>query len=348
MKKTKIVCTIGPASSDLETAKKMIKAGMNVARFNMSHGNHESHGALVSIIKKAREEMNACVALMIDLKGPEIRIRQFENGKVVLKRGQKFVLTTQNVMGTQDYVSVNYSKFPKIVQKGAKILLNDGLIELKVLDTNSDSVLTGVVVGGELSNNKSINLPGCKLEMDFLSESDKRDIDFAKQIDADILSLSFVSSPKDVLDVKKYLAKIGFDNVKLVSKIENSVGVENLEEIVKVSDGVMVARGDMGVEIEYEKIPSIQKKIIKLCRKYGKVSITATQMLESMITNPRPTRAEISDVANACIDGSTCVMLSGETSAGAYPIESISAMRKIIEECEKEMIFPRDSCFEGN
>ena len=226
-------------------------------------------------------------------------------------------------------------------------MINDGLIELKVLDTNADSVLTQVVVGGELSNNKSINLPDSKLDMEFLSEVDKRDIDFAKLVDADLISLSFVSEAQDVLDARKYLKKIGFEGVKIIAKIENKLGVKNLEEIVKVSDGVMVARGDMGVEVEYEKIPAIQKKIIKLCRMYGKVSITATQMLESMISSPRPTRAEISDVANACVDGSTCVMLSGETSAGEYPVESICAMTKIIEECEKTLEQPRDICFSG-
>jgi len=345
MKKTKIVCTMGPATENVEVVKKMMKCGMNVARFNMSHGTHEYHKFLIDIVKQARAELNLPCAIMIDLKGPEIRIRQFENGRVNLKTGSKFILTTKKVMGTNEYVSVNYSKFPQILSLGDKILLNDGLIELKVLETNAESVLTKVIVGGELSNNKSINLPSIELDMPFLSECDKRDIEFAKEMDADMISLSFVSSADDVMLAKRFVHKIGYDDVIIISKIENKFGTENIEEITKVSDGVMVARGDMGVEIEYEKIPAIQKKIISACRKYGKISITATQMLESMINNPRPTRAEISDVANACIDGSTCVMLSGETSAGNYPIESVDAMRKIVEECEKNIKDGGDSSF---
>ena len=338
MKKTKIVCTIGPASSDFDTMKKMIRAGMNVARFNMSHGTHESHLKMINTLKQAREELGAPVAIMIDLKGPEIRIKQFEEGKVVLKRGQKFVLTSQDIVGHIDGVSVTYKKFPAVVDVGTRVLLNDGFIELKVIDKNKDSVLTEVVVGGVLSNNKSINLPGIDLDMPFLSDADKLDLEFAKYVDADIVSLSFVSKKQDVIDVKRFLNHIGASDVLVVSKIENNFGIENIEEILAVSDGIMVARGDMGVEIDYEKIPAIQKRILSLCKENGKLSITATQMLESMINSPRPTRAEISDVANACIDGSSCVMLSGETSAGTYPVESVRAMSKIIEESEKNFV----------
>ena len=345
MKKTKIVCTMGPSTDNIEVVKKMLKCGMNVARFNMSHGTHEYHKKLIDMVKIARDEMGMPCSIMIDLKGPEIRIRQFEEGKVKLKSGSKFILTTKDVLGTNEYVSVNYSKFPKILSKGDKILLSDGLVELKVLETNSDSVLTKVIVGGELSNNKSINLPNVCLEMPFLSEADKADIEFAKFVDADMVSLSFVSSSDDVICAKRFMQKIGFTTPLVISKIENRFGTENIEDIVLVSDGVMVARGDMGVEIEYEKIPAIQKEIIYQCKKYGKISITATQMLESMVYNPRPTRAEISDVANACIDGTTCVMLSGETSAGLYPIESVDAMRKIVEECEKNITECKDPTF---
>ena len=340
MKKTKIVCTLGPATASVEIMKKMIKAGMNVARFNMSHGTHESHLELINNLKRARAELGVPVAIMIDLKGPEIRIRQFENGSIMLQRGARFILTTKNMVGTNEYVSVNYSRFPKVVTKGTRILLNDGFVELKVIDVNNDSVLTEVVVGGQLSNNKSINLPDVHVEMDFLSSMDKADLDFAKYVQADIISLSFVSSAKDVLDARKYLDKIGFNDAIIISKIENKFGVNDIDEILAVSDGIMVARGDMGVEINYEKIPAIQKNLIALCKKHGKISITATQMLESMMYSPRPTRAEISDVANACLDGSTCVMLSGETSAGNYPVESIIAMGKIIEDCEKELLNP--------
>ena len=335
MKKTKIICTIGPTSESVDVIKKMIRNGMNVARFNMSHGTHEYHKMLVDNVKQARKELSVPCGIMIDLKGPEIRIGQFENGKICLKHGQKFILTTKKVLGTNDYVSVNYSKICKILNIGDRVLLNDGLVELKVIDKNNESVLTKVVVGGELSNNKSINIPNIKLDMPFLSEVDKSDIEFAKMVDAEFLSLSFVSGEEDINIVRKYLKKIDFSNVMIISKIENHSGVENIDEIVQSSDGVMVARGDLGVEIEYEKIPNIQKKIIDTCKKYGKLSITATQMLESMVYNPRPTRAEISDVANACFDGTTCVMLSGETSAGNNPIESVLVMRKIIEESEK-------------
>lgn len=337
MNKTKIVCTIGPSCNDVEILKSMMKAGMNVARFNMSHGTHESHKEMIDKVKQARFELGLPVAIMIDTKGPEIRIKQFEKGKVNLKVGQDFAITTQNVVGDNTIVSVTYAGLPEIVRKGTKILLNDGLIELKVKDKTQDVIYTEVVVGGELSNNKSINIPSVELNMEYLSENDKSDLAFGAAQGADCYSLSFVNHKEDVLDVRKYLKSIGVETPFIISKIESAKGVENMDEIIAVSDGVMVARGDMGVEIAFEKLPHVQKEMIRKAKDLGKYSITATQMLESMVNNPRPTRAEISDVANAIYDGTSAIMLSGETSAGKYPIEAVATMQKIAEETEKSI-----------
>lgn len=334
MNKTKIICSIGPASSDTQTLEKMINAGMDVARFNMSHGTHESHKKLIENVKNARKMAHSAVAIMIDTKGPEIRIRQFEKGKITLSNGDKFTLTTKEVLGNQECVSVSYKKFPKILKKGAKILLNDGNIELKAVKTTSTDVICEVVHGGPLSNNKSINLPGIKTEMPYLSEADKQDLLFAKEMDADYLAISFVSTDEDVKDVRKYLKEIDFKDVKIISKIENQEGVDNIAKILKVSDGIMVARGDLGVEVDFEKIPILQKEFIRKCNDAGKISITATQMLESMIANPRPTRAEISDVANSIFDGTTAIMLSGETASGIDPENVVKTMQRISNETE--------------
>lgn len=335
MNKTKIVCSIGPTSTKVETLEKMIDAGMNVARFNMSHGTHESHKSLIETVKKARQNKGSAVAILIDTKGPEIRIKQFEKGKIFLKNGEKFTLTTEDVVGNEQCVSVTYAKLPKILSKGAKILLSDGNIELRVKKSRGKNVECTVVNGGELSNNKSINLPGIKTEMTYLSQQDKSDLLFAKEMEADYIAISFVGCAQDVLDVKEYLQKIAFEDVKIISKIESDEGVKNFDQILRVSDGIMVARGDLGVEIDFERIPILQKEFIKKCNEVGKISITATQMLESMIENPRPTRAEISDVANAIFDGTTAIMLSGETASGAHPVESVQTMKRIALETEK-------------
>lgn len=334
MNKTKIVCSIGPASNSVETLEKMIDSGMNVARFNMSHGTHDSHRTLIEAVKQARKNKKRPIAIMIDTKGPEIRIRQFKTGKIFLSENQKFTLTTKEILGNQEKVCVSYQNFPKIVKIGTKILLNDGNIELKVEKTNNHEVICSVVHGGELSNNKSINLPGITTNMPYLSEQDKKDILFAKEVDADYLSISFVNCAEDVLQVKKYLSEINFKNVKIISKIESEEGVKNFDKILKISDGIMVARGDLGVEIDFVKIPILQKEFIKKCNFYGKIVITATQMLESMINSPRPTRAEISDVANAIFDGTTAIMLSGETASGKFPVESVETMKRIALETE--------------
>ncbi len=307
---------------------------MNVARFSMSRGTHDSHRELIDMVKQARNELGLPVAIMLDTKGPEIRIRQFKNGKVMLKKGQNFALTTELVTGDNTIVSVSYKKLPSIVRKGTRILLNDGLIELEVLSKTSNIIYTEVVVGGELSNNKSICVPSVELNMDYLSDTDKADIAFGVQENVDVYSISFVNHKEDVIAVREYLKSLGVNNAFIISKIESEKGVENMNEIIKVSDGVMVARGDMGVEIAFEKLPHIQKEMIAEANNNGKFSITATQMLESMVNNIRPTRAEISDVANAIYDGTSAIMLSGETSAGKHPVEAVATMKKIAEETE--------------
>lgn len=335
MKKTKIVCSIGPACADIETLEKMIDSGMNVARFNMSHGTHESHKKLIEAVKQARQNKNAPIGIMIDTKGPEIRIKQFKDGKILLNPKDKFILTTKDVLGDQKRVSVTYKNLPKILKTGTKILLNDGNIEFKVEKVKNDDIYCEVVNGGVLSNNKSINLPDIVTDMPYLSEQDKSDITFAKEMEANFLSISFVNCAQDVLDVKNYLKEIGYSDIKIISKIESQEGVKNFDKILKVSDGIMVARGDLGVEIDFVKIPILQKEFISKCNKCGKIVITATQMLESMITKARPTRAEISDVANAIFDGSTAIMLSGETASGDHPVEAVETMKRIAKESEK-------------
>lgn len=339
MNKTKIVCTIGPACSDEKTLRRMMLAGMDVARFNMSHGTHDSHRELIDKVKKIRFELGLPVSIMIDTKGPEIRIKQFKNGKINLVPNQDFAITTENVLGDSSIVSVTYDKFPEIVKKGTRILLNDGLIEL-VADRVTDRVVyTKVVVGGELSNNKSINLPSVELNMEYLSDVDKSDLAFGVEQQAEVFSISFVNHAQDVIDVRNYLKSLGDNDSFIIAKVESAKGVENLDEIIDAADGVMVARGDMGVEINFEKLPHIQKVMLEKAKNKGKYSITATQMLESMITNSRPTRAEISDVANAIYDGTSAIMLSGETSAGKYPVLAVSTMQKIATETENEILY---------
>lgn len=335
MKRTKIICTLGPASSDKETLKNMITSGMNVARFNMSHGTHQSHSELISAVRQTREELNAPVSILIDTKGPEIRIRDFKDGGVTLVKGKKFTLTTKQIIGDNASVSVSYAGLPKLVKKGTSILLNDGLIELSVLSTTKTDVETKVVVGGYLSNKKSINIPSIDLDMPYISEQDQKDIEFACKQDADYLAISFVNKKEDVIAVKKLITKYGKPNIKIISKIESRLGVQNAHEILEESDGIMVARGDLGVEVDFAKIPVIQKQLIAECNAHGKIVVTATQMMESMTTNSRPTRAEISDVANAIMDGTTAIMLSGESSAGKHPALVVNTMTRIANEIEQ-------------
>lgn len=344
-KKTKIVCTIGPACNDVEILKQMIKAGMNVARFNMSHGSHESHHELIEKVKQARTELGASVGLMIDTNGPEIRLGEFENFSVDLKKGDNFTFVTKKCMGTKEKCFVSVKSFAKLVKVGTIIYANDGLVKLQVESVFDDSVNCKVLIGGVLSNRKSLNIPGLVLDTPYLGKADKEHLLFGIKEGADIYSLSFVCNKKDVIDVRNFLKKNGEDNAILCAKIESELGVRNLDEIIEVSDAVMVARGDLGVEIPFEQIPNVQNDIISKCVKSGKTVITATEMLESMINNPRPTRAEISDVANAVEDGSSAVMLSGETSAGKHPVLCVQTMAKIVQEREKTMNYGKTTDF---
>ncbi len=341
MRRTKIVCTLGPATDDYTVLKNMIRAGMNVARLNFSHGNYEEHSRRIEAVKRARKELDVPIAILLDTKGPEIRIKTFEGDKVKLKKGNKFTLTTREVVGTDKTVSVTYAELPHCVHKGERILVNDGLIELKVESTNATDIVTVIQNDGELSNRKSINLPDNNIDMPYLSDADRADIEFGLEQDVDYIAMSFVRSVDDVRMVKKLLNEHNKNEIQLIAKIENRSGVDNMESILAECDGVMVARGDMGVEIPFEELPGIQKDMIQRCYRQGKKVITATQMLESMITHPRPTRAEISDVANAIYDGSSAIMLSGETAAGAYPVEAVRTMAKIAECAESDINYKK-------
>lgn len=336
MRKTKIVCTLGPASSDRETMKAMLEAGMNVVRLNFSHGTHEGHKKTIEEFRKVRDELGLPAAVLLDTKGPEIRTGNFVNGEEILENGQTFVLTTENTEGTKERVSVTYKDLPKEVIPGNIVLINDGKIVVKVKETTDTEVRGIVVHGGKISNHKGINLPNVKLNMKYISPQDKSDILFGIENDVDYIAASFVRSAKDVMEIKELLAENGGNEIKVIAKIESTQGIENFEEILDVSDGIMVARGDLGVEVAYEKLPGIQKRFIRRCVQSGKIAITATQMLESMIATPLPTRAEITDVANAVFDGTTAVMLSGETAAGKYPVEAVEAMARIAMQAEED------------
>lgn len=336
MKKTKIICTLGPASESEEVLSKMIDAGMNVARLNFSHGTHEEHAKKIEIIKRVREKKKVPLPIMLDTKGPEFRIKTFAKGKVNLKDGDTFTFTTDDVEGDKTRVSVSFAGICEQMLPGDKILLNNGLIIFEVVKVEKPNVVCKVLVGGELSNRKSMFFPDKELEMEYLSEQDKADLKFGVEQGIDFVACSFVSKADDLIAVRNWLRECGDtdDQIELIAKIESRSGVNNLEKIVEVCNGVMVARGDLGVEVPFEELPAIQKTIINKCRIYGKRSITATEMLESMIKQPRPTRAEISDVANAVFDGTSAIMLSGETAAGAYPVEAVRAMAKIAEQAE--------------
>ena len=344
MNKTKIICTIGPASSDIKVMEDMVDAGMNVARLNLSHGTHETHSEYIQKLKTVREKKNVSLGLMFDLKGPEFRIKQFENGAVILAKGENFTLTSSNVVGSKDIVSITYKELPSLVDVGDKILLNDGFIELEVVGTTKYDILTRVIEGGELSNNKSINLPDLVVDMPYLNDVDKKDILFAIENDAEFLALSFVRCASDVKAVKRFIREnAGKDaSIKLISKIESQMGVDNIVEIVEESDGVMIARGDLGVEVDMKMVPIYQKLITKKCNQAGKICIVATQMLESMIHSARPTRAELSDVANAVIDGASVLMLSGETAVGNNVVKTIQTMSDVISESEKNIVVKKD------
>ena len=339
MKKTKIICTLGPSTEREEIISAMADAGMNVARINFSHGTHEEHAKKIAMIKKVREQKQIPLPVMLDTKGPEFRIKTFEGGKIVLDEGDTFTFTTDDIVGDKTRVSVSYTGICEEMFPGDKILLNNGLMIFEVTEVKKPNVICKVVVGGELSNRKSMFFPDKELHLVYLSEQDKADLLFGIEQNVDFVACSFVSKAQDIVDVRNFLKEHGSTDIDLIAKIENRAGVNNLQEILEVSDGIMIGRGDMGVEIPYEELPDIQKTIINACRIAGKRCITATEMLESMIKNPRPTRAEISDVANAVFDGSSAVMLSGETAAGDYPVESVKAMAKIAMQAERNQKF---------
>ncbi|MBQ8836728.1 MAG: pyruvate kinase [Clostridia bacterium] len=341
MRKTKIVCTIGPASETKEVITGLCKAGMNVARMNFSHNTHADHKRRIDLVKEVREELGLPIAIMLDTKGPEFRIGVFEGGKVTLNDGDTFTFTTDNIIGDRERVSVSYAKLPEELSSGDTILLNNGLLSFKVERINDSNIECKVICGGELSDRKSMSFPGKVMKQEYLSEQDKSDIKFGAENGIDFIACSFVSCKQDLIDVHNYLSEINADDIELIAKIENQSGFDNIEEICEHCDGIMVARGDMGVEIPFEQLPAIQKKLITKCRLLGKRVITATEMLESMIQNPRPTRAEISDVANAVYDGTSAIMLSGETAAGKYPVQAVETMAKIAETTENNIHYAK-------
>ncbi len=336
MKKTKIICTLGPASDNEKVLSELIDAGMNVARLNFSHGTHEDHAAKIAMIKNLRNKKKVPLPIMLDTKGPEFRIKTFKDGKIKLKDGDTFTFTTEDIIGDKTRVSVSFKGICEQMNAGDRILLNNGLMIFEVVKVETPNVICKTLVGGELSNRKSMFFPDKELNMVYLSEQDKADLKFGVEQGVDFIAASFVSKAQDVVDIRNWLRECGSPDgeIEIIAKIESRAGVNNLSEILKVCDGVMVARGDLGVEVPFEELPSIQKSIIKACRIVGKRSITATEMLESMVKQPRPTRAEISDVANAVYDGSSAIMLSGETAAGAYPVEAVKAMAKIARQAE--------------
>ena len=341
MRKTKIICTIGPACSDEATLRKMCLAGMNVARLNFSHGSHQEHLVRIRMLQKVREELGVPLAIMLDTKGPEYRIGCFENGKIELKEGDLFTLTTRDVPGNQEMVSVNYKDLCAQLQPGDRVLINNGLLVLEVLETDPEKTRCQVLTGGVLSDRKSMSFPGHVFSHEYLSDQDKADILFGAENDVDFIACSFVSRKEDLIAVHDFLATHNISGIDLIAKIENRAGVDHLEEICAHCDGVMVARGDLGVEIPYEELPAIQKHMITKARMLGKRVITATEMLESMINHIRPTRAEISDVANAVYDGTSAIMLSGETAAGKYPVQAVEAMSRIALETEKDIRYDK-------
>ena len=341
MRKTKVICTIGPACEDAEILSEMCKVGMNVARLNFSHGTHEEQQRKIDLIKETREKLHMPIAIMLDTKGPEYRIKTFKDGKIRLKDGDEFTFTTEEVVGDETQVSVNYKQLMENLKVGDTILVNNGLVIFKVIELDDTKARCEVIVGGELSNRKSMNFPNKVMKHDFLSEQDKEDLLFGIENEVDFVAASFVSQKQDIADMRQFLNEHGGAEIDIIAKIENRAGVENIEEICEIADGIMIARGDLGVEIPAMEVPSVQKYLISKCRLLGKRVITATEMLESMIQNPRPTRAELSDVANAVYDGTSAVMLSGETASGKYPVLAVKNMVETVEFTEKNVSYEK-------
>ena len=336
MRKTKIICTMGPACHSEEILEKMVGSGMNVARLNFSHGSHEEHAERIRMIHSVRERLGVPLAIMLDTKGPEIRLRDFQGGSAVLQDGAGLILTTDEILGDETRASITYRNRPEELSGGESILIDDGKLELRVDSCGGTEVRCTVVHGGVVSNKKSINLPNSRLKLPYLSEQDKSDLLFGISQDVDYIAASFTRSKEDVIALRKFINYNGGHGIRIIAKIENIEGVENFNEILRCADGIMVARGDMGVEIDYERLPGLQKRFIRRCYQAGKVVITATQMLDSMISCAHPTRAEITDVANAVFDGTSAIMLSGETAAGKYPVEAVKVMATIAEQAEKD------------
>ncbi len=336
MRKTKIICTLGPASESEEKLRELMLAGMNVARFNFSHGTHEDHKVKYDRVVKVSNELGLPVATLLDTKGPEIRLKDIEGGRTELKPGQQFILTTDEILGSNEKVAITYRNLKNDISVGTTILIDDGLIEMVVEDINETDIICTVINGGPISDHKGVNVPGATLSMPYVSDVDRSDIMFGCDMGFDFLAASFVRCKEDILEVRKIIEDHG-SHMKIIAKIENMQGIHNLDEILEVSDGIMVARGDMGVEIPMEEVPVVQKRMIKKAEALGKHVITATQMLESMIKNPRPTRAEATDIANAIYDGTTAIMLSGESAAGLYPVEAVKTMAKIAERTEQDI-----------
>lgn len=334
MRKTKIICTLGPAVDNEDTLRKLMQKGMDIARLNFSHGTHEEHKIRVERFKKIREELNLPIPLLLDTKGPEIRLGNFENAEVVLKEGERFVLVNDDIVGDVTKCSISYKELYKDVRTGTRILINDGLVELEVIGIKDKDIVCEVLNGGIIGNHKGVNVPGVEVHLPSLTEKDVEDIKFGIENGFDFIAASFIRKASDVIDIKKVLEENSGEDLNVIAKIENREAIENVDEIIKVSDGIMVARGDLGVEISVEEVPVVQKMLIEKCYKTGKPVITATQMLDSMIRNPRPTRAETSDIANAIYDGTSAIMLSGETAIGKYPIETLETMAKIATKAE--------------
>ena len=337
MRKTKIICTLGPATDDDKVLKQLMIEGMDVARFNFSHGDYAQHKKNLERVTKYREELGLPIAALLDTKGPEIRVKNFKNGKVTLKEGQLFTLTTREIEGDEEGVSITYSNLVNDVKVGTRILIDDGLIAMRVDRLTETDIICIVENGGDVSNHKGVNVPNVALSMPYISEKDREDIIFGIEQGFDFIAASFVRSADDILEIRDILSQHNCNSINIIAKIENMQGVDNIDEIIRVSDGVMIARGDMGVEIPLEDVPAIQKMIIKKVYNAEKIVITATQMLDSMMKNPRPTRAEATDVANAIYDGTSAIMLSGETASGDHPVESVKVMSEICEYTEKQI-----------
>lgn len=337
MRKTKIICTLGPATEDDKVLKELMLEGMNVARFNFSHGEHAQHEKNLNRVKALREELGLPIAALLDTKGPEIRVRDFKDGKITLNNGQRFTLTTRDIVGDENAVSITYENLVNDVQVGTRILIDDGLISMRVESMTDTDIVCIVENGGPVSNHKGVNVPNVALSMPYVSDKDREDIIFGIEQGFDFIAASFVRTADDILQIRDILSQYNCNFINIIAKIENMQGVENIDEIIRVSDGVMIARGDMGVEIPFEDVPSIQKKIIHKVYNAEKIVITATQMLDSMMKNPRPTRAEATDVANAIYDGTSAIMLSGETAAGLYPVEALKTMVRIAERTEADI-----------